>query len=357
MTRWEQARQLFGLGRRGRGSGHQSQRGQLRSGAHQDTWLRSLPDVRSVPDVTAPSADPRQGRSQSGAAAGAKPHGAGSSQKRARSLCIASGKGGTGKSSISATMATLFARRGPTLLMDGDLGCANAHILQDAKPEHSFADVISGEVGVPEIVTSCRNGVDLLAGGSGLARLAGLKTFELEMIGRGLERLEPLYQHLVIDSAAGLSRQTVAFAVACDAAVVVTTPDITAMTDAYAFLKVFVRQCEAQGIDRPMPYLVVNRATNAAEAEGVARRLEEVVLKFLGRKIELIGVLPEDRAVFRASQRRRSVVEAEPEAEISRALQTLSNSILSRMSRVDGTRSKRRGVGRALAEGATGKIA
>ncbi|MEM8709328.1 MAG: AAA family ATPase [Planctomycetota bacterium] len=357
MTRWEQARQLLGLGRRDRGTGRHGQLGQQQPEAHQDVWLRRLSDEAGPPRGAGPNSSPAPARDEESYSASGHSRAAGSAQRRARSLCIASGKGGTGKSSISATMATLFARRGPTLLMDGDLGCANAHILQDAKPKHSFADVISGEVGVPEIVTSCRNGVDLLAGGSGLARLAGLKTFELEMIGRGLERLEPLYQHLVIDSAAGLSRQTVAFAVACDATVVVTTPDVTAMTDAYAFLKVFVRQCEAQGIDRPMPYLVVNRATSVAEAEGVARRLEEVVHKFLGRKIELIGVLPEDRAVFRASQRRRSVVEAEPESEISRALQTLSNSILSRMSRVEGTKARRRGVGRALAEGATGKIA
>lgn len=283
------------------------------------------------------------------------------SAKTAKSVCIASGKGGTGKSSISASLAALFVRRGPTLLLDGDLGCANAHILQDVHPRQSFADVIAGEVGVADIVTSCKNGVDLLAGGSGLARLAGLKTFELEMIGRGLDALEPHYEHLVVDSAAGLSRQTVAFAVACDATVIVTTPDVTAMTDAYAFIKVFVRQCEAQGIERPMPFLVVNRASSPEEALSVARRLEEVVYKFLGRKIELIGELPEDRAVFRASQRRKTVVEDEPEAEVSRALQTLSNGILSRLARVNGRsreglgsdRAQGQSVGQRLADGAT----
>ncbi|MFT6108421.1 MAG: flagellar biosynthesis protein FlhG [Planctomycetota bacterium] len=228
--------------------------------------------------------------------------------------------------------------------MDGDLGCANAHILQNVHPKRSFADMLAGEVGLADIVTPCENGVDLLAGGSGLARLAGLKAFELEMIGRGLDTLEPHYEHLVVDSAAGLSRQTVAFAVACDATVVVTTPDVTAMTDAYAFIKVFVRQCEAQGIERPMPFLVVNRASSPAEADSVARRLEEVVHKFLGRRIELIGELPEDRAVFLASQHRKTVVEFEPDAEVSRALQTLANTLLSRLARVSV--QSRAGLGR-----------
>ncbi|QDV05677.1 Flagellum site-determining protein YlxH [Planctomycetes bacterium Poly30] len=335
MTRWDQARQLFGLGRR--------QRGPVRSEACESVGgpVSAAPAGHAV----RPGASP--------------------APRTAKSVCIASGKGGTGKSSISASLAALFVRRGPTLLLDGDLGCANAHILQDAQPRQSFANVIAGEVGVADIVTPCKNGVDLLAGGSGLARLAGLKTFELEMIGRGLDALEPHYEHLVVDSAAGLSRQTVAFAVACDATVIVTTPDVTAMTDAYAFLKVFVRQCEVQGIERPMPFLVVNRASSHEEAASVARRLEEVVFKFLGRKIELIGELPEDRAVFRASQRRRTVVEDEPEAEVSRALQTLSNGILSRLSRVRATSraglggdrsagsSMGQSVGQRLANGAT----
>lgn len=321
MTRWDQARQLFGLSRRRNGSVRMEP---------VEGPRKSVPTVSSVP-VGSQARGPRPGG------------------RLAKSVCIASGKGGTGKSSTSASLAALFAKRGPTLLLDGDLGCANAHILQNVQPRQSFADVIAGEVGVADIVTPCGNGVDLLAGGSGLARLAGLKTFELEMIGRGLEALDPYYDHLVVDSAAGLSRQTVAFAVACDATVIVTTPDVTAMTDAYAFIKVFVRQCEAQGIERPMPFLVVNRVSSPEEAASVARRLEEVVYKFLGRKIELIGELPEDRAVFRASQRRKTVVEDEPNSEVGRALQTLSNSILSRLARVDST--DRVGFGAKLGQG------
>lgn len=254
--------------------------------------------------------------------------------KRARSVCVVSGKGGTGKSSVSASLAALFGRRGATLLLDADLGCANAHILQDVHPTHSFADVIAGDVGVADLVTPCGNGVDLLAGGSGFARLAGLRSYELEMIGRGLQQIEPGYEHLVVDSAAGLSRQTVAFAAACDLTLLVTTPDVTAMTDAYAFLKVFVRQCAAQGMERPMPLLVVNRASDEVEAGHVAQKLQDVVSKFLGLHIEFLGSLPEDRAAFRAMQRRTTVVEGEPGSELARGLSTLSCSVLARLARV-----------------------
>lgn len=310
MTRWEQARQLLGLRRRKNAS----------VGA----------DASLSPSARAIAREAAEARST-----------------RAGSICVVSGKGGTGKSSVSASLASLLARRGRTLLLDADLGCANAHILQDVHPEHTFADVIAGRVDLESIVTPCNNGVELLAGGSGFARLAGLKTYELEMIGRGLQRLEPRYDHLVVDSAAGLSRQTVAFAAACDVSLLVTTPDVTAMTDAYAFLKVFVRQCATQKIERPMPFLVVNRAQDQEEAHQVARRLQDVVSKFLGARIELLAVLPDDRAAFRAIQRRSTVVDSEPESELARAITTLSCSALARLARTET-----RAAGARLAQGA-----
>ncbi len=298
MTRWDQARQLLGFR------------------ARESTRVREKSSrAGPVREAVRTPAEPRSS-------------GAGS-------ICVVSGKGGTGKSSVSASLAALLARRGRTLLLDADLGCANAHILQDVHPEHTFADVIAGRVEMESIVTPCANGVELLAGGSGFASLAGLKAFELEMIGRGLQRLEPSYDHLVVDSAAGLSRQTVAFASACDASLLITTPDVTAMTDAYAFLKVFVRQCAAQGIARPMPYLVVNRAQSEEEAKQVARRLQNVVSKFLGARIELLAVLPDDRAALRAIQRRSAVVDSEPESELSRAIVTLSCGVAARLAHTE----------------------
>lgn len=240
---------------------------------------------------------------------------------RCRSLCIASGKGGTGKSSITASIADLLRRKGNTLVLDADLGCANAHIFHDVHPEWSLADVIAGDRAVHEIVTPCASGLDLLPGGSGVGRLAGLREYELEMIGRGLAKVEAGYDYLLVDSAAGLSRQTVAFAAACDQTVLVTTPDVTAMTDAYAFLKVFVRQCEAAGERRALPLLVVNRATSAKEADEVGARLQNVTMKFLGQRLEVLGWLPDDRAVFRCTQRRTSVVAGEPESDLAQALE------------------------------------
>jgi flagellar biosynthesis protein FlhG len=257
---------------------------------------------------------------------------------RASSLCVVSGKGGTGKSLVTASLGQLLARTGRTLLVDADLGVGNAHILQDVQPEHCFVDVVEGRKQVREIVQPCGSQLDLLAGGSGFARMAGLTTCELELIAAGLERLERQYRFLLVDSAAGLSNQTLAFAAAADLIVLVTTPDLTAMTDAYAFLKVLVQRKADVA-----PLLVVNRALGQEEAQHAAQRIAQVSRKFLGREPRWISTLPEDRAAFRSAQRRKPVVVAEPDCALAGALRELAHTLLEEFGRCHA-----HGLGRAL---------
>jgi len=257
---------------------------------------------------------------------------------RAHSICVASGKGGTGKSLVSASLAALFAREGRTLLLDADLGVGNAHILQDATPDHTIVDVVEGGLDLAKVIHSCRPDLDLLAGGSGFARMAGLSPYELHMIGTGLERLEVDYKSIVVDSAAGISNQTVAFAASSDVVLIVTTPDLTAMTDAYAFLKVLLRRrpaCE--------PLFVVNRVTDEHDANSAAQRIADVSRKFLEREPRFVGALPEDRAAFRSIQRRAPLVLSEPESDLAHALHELADVILAEFAQASP-----RGLGRRL---------
>ena len=258
---------------------------------------------------------------------------------RAASVCVASGKGGTGKSLVSASLGCLFAERGDTLLVDGDLGVGNAHILQNVAPDASFVDLVAGDKRIEHTVTRCREGLDLIAGGSGFARMARLSSYEMHLVGAGIERLEQRYQYVIVDSAAGISGQTVAFAAASDLVLLVATPDITSMTDAYAFLKVLLQR-------RPtsLPLLVINRATTREDAQSAAERLAGVSRKFLGREPRWVGQLPEDRAAHRSIQLREPLVLCEPQSTLSLALQQLARELLDELSRVGP-----RGLGRELA--------
>ncbi|MBK7642902.1 MAG: AAA family ATPase [Planctomycetes bacterium] len=268
---------------------------------------------------------------------------------RASSLCIASGKGGTGKSVVTASLGALLARKGRTLIVDADMGVGNAHILQNVSPEHSFVDVVEGRLGVREVLTHARAELDLVAAGSGVSRMAGLSNFELHLIACGIESLESGYRHVLVDSAAGISTQTVSFAAASDVVLIVTTPDVTALTDAYAFLKVFTqRRADC------VPLFVVNRATSEEEALSVAERFRGVSHKFLGREPRSIGWIPDDREVVHSVSERQPVVLAHPGSPAAQALERIAAALVQEF-----TAAQARGLGRQLLRtvGYTPKIA
>lgn len=257
------------------------------------------------------------------------------------SVCVASGKGGTGKSVITASLASLLSARGRTLLVDADMGVGNAHILQDQSPPRSFVDVVAGRCTVGEARVACSSALDLVGGGSGVSRMSALDKGELVHIARGLAEVEDEYQFALVDSAAGISEQTASFAAASDLCIVVTTPDITAMTDAYAFLKVL-----HASRPRARPLLVVNRV---AQGEGdddgaaTAERIVAVCHKFLGASPRFLGAVPDDRAVVRSVAMRRPVVVSAPDSAAAKALRAIAREVLVEL----GTRP-RTGLGRTL---------
>lgn len=260
---------------------------------------------------------------------------------RGASLCVASGKGGTGKSVVSASLASLFARRGRTLIVDADMGVGNAHILQDVAPARSFVDLVEGRCGVRDMRVACTPNLDLLAAGSGVSRMASLSDWEMHLVAGGIEEIENDYAYVLVDSAAGISNQTIELAAASDLVLLVTTPDVTALTDAYAFLKVLLAR-------RPecSPLFVVNRAATLDEGLHVADRLHAVARKFLGREPRCVGVLPDDRAVVRCVNGRAPVVVREPDSAFAHAAAVVFERVRSELAR-----EKPRGLGRSLSAG------
>lgn len=265
---------------------------------------------------------------------------------RARSLCVVSGKGGTGKSVTSASLARLFARHARTLLFDADLGVGNAHILQGSAPQHTLGDVLGGAQTLGDIVHPCGENLDMIAGGSGVARLAALSVPDLASLGDNLANLERDYSYVIADCGAGISETTLGFARASDSLLIVTTPDLTAMTDAYAFLKVLG---ERRGDAKPM--LLINRAMDQAEASAAAERICNVSQRFLSFAPEYIGWVPEDRSVFESVNQRRPLILHAPDCAAAAAIRRIGATV---QERVDAQHP--RGLGRRLAAGATAAL-
>ena len=246
-----------------------------------------------------------------------------------KTLCVVSGKGGTGKSMISASLAALLARHGPMLLFDADLGVGNAHILQGVSPKRTVADVLAGTVSVREALHACGDGLHLLAGGSGLAQLANLHSSEIDVLAAGMSELDAEFDTWLVDSAAGLSRQTMAFAAASDLVLLVTTPAVTSLTDAYAFLKVLWTHSPETPVR-----MVLNRVHHAKEGREAAERLSGVTQRFLGRQLHCLSVLPEDPSAFRATQERRPVVTGAEPSPLVHELRRLEEQVRTELSQV-----------------------
>ncbi len=237
-----------------------------------------------------------------------------------RTLAIASGKGGVGKSNLAANLAVALGELGArVLLLDADLTQANLDLLLGLNPRFDLQHVVSGEKSLEEIVVEGPRGVSLVPAASGVPALADLDDYRLECLLRGLGNLEAGTDLILIDVASGTSRQVLSFCLAADEVVVVTTPEMPAFSDAYAMIKLL----QQRGLTRP-PHLVVNAAASPEEAEEVAHRLRLVARRFLQLEPDSLGFVPFDPAVPRAVRRQEPVVTAFPRSPAAHAYRALA---------------------------------
>lgn len=211
-----------------------------------------------------------------------------------RTLCVTSGKGGVGKTTLSINLGIALARSGrKVLLLDGDLGLANLNVMLGIIPKHTIHDVIRGHKTLAQIVIPTPYGLDLIAGANGIAELADLGERERVQVMRDLEALNG-YDFLIIDTGAGIGDNVVRFVLAADDVLIVTTPHPTSLTDAYGIIKTILAQ-----ESKPLK-LLVNCAPSPADAKRVATRLAGVTDRFMNGTLDFIGHVPVDSLIERS---------------------------------------------------------
>lgn len=251
-------------------------------------------------------------------------NGDGEPSARPRVIAVSSGKGGVGKSHVAANVAYCLARAGcHTLLIDADLGMANLDLLLGLTPGRNMGHVVNGQVDLAATLMEGPGGLLFLPGASGLANVADMDEAARGRLLDELLGLEDQAEIVVIDTGAGISRNVTAFAAAADEVLVVTTPEPTAITDAYALIKVMVRG----GYDGRIA-VIVNQAADRSEGRAVFGRLAKTTSRFLGRTIYDLGYLPRDAQVSAAVRARRPVVAAYPAAKVSRQIVALAAKLL-----------------------------
>ena len=213
---------------------------------------------------------------------------------------------------LSITLGQLGQR---VIMMDADMGLANVHLLLGVSPPYSLEHVMHGTKTLAEVLHPAAANVQLIAGGSGITELANLTNNTREAFLVGLRELDDACDLIVIDTGAGLANNVLAFLCAVNEVVILTTPEPTALTDAYATIKVVSQ--ENPGV-RLM--LVVNMVHSSGEGSAAAERLRSIARQFLNVDLEYLGCIPNDPAVLKAVRTRQPFVSGTPNCAASGAL-------------------------------------
>jgi flagellar biosynthesis protein FlhG len=197
--------------------------------------------------------------------------------RHARTLAVTSGKGGVGKTTVAVNLAIHLAQmKRRVALLDADLGTANADVLCNISPAWNIAHVIAGRRSIEDALVIAPGGFTLIPGASGLARVAAMDELERAHLMQQMQVVESRFDFLLVDTGAGVSPNVISFLVACDEVLVVTTPEPTAITDAYALIKTLVRQKPDAEIS-----ILVNMVRDATEGSAVFARIASVCERFL----------------------------------------------------------------------------
>jgi flagellar biosynthesis protein FlhG len=275
-------------------------------------------DARHAPTVGWRTAPGPAVRARPSGTRGPRPVG-----RLARAIAVTSGKGGVGKSNLAVNLAVCLARLGQRVcLLDADLGLANADLLCGLTPRLTLEHVVCGRCRLAEVMLLAPGGFRLIPGACGVARLADLDSRQRLALLQQLMILERVADTVVIDTAAGLGSNVLAFAAAARRVLVATTPEPTAMTDGYGMIKALTARAPRTQVE-----LVVNMAGSRAEAQSVYRRMERVSRTFLGRPLELAATIPADPAVREAVRHRVPFALYSPDCGATAAVRRLAHRV------------------------------
>ncbi|MBI3440952.1 MAG: MinD/ParA family protein [Proteobacteria bacterium] len=239
-------------------------------------------------------------------------------------IAVASGKGGVGKTWFSISLSHALALVGKkVLLFDGDLGLANIDVQLGLMAKRDINDVIEGNLSLEHVIEHHQDGgFDVIAGRSGHGSLSAMPMQRLNDLLLQIRSLVPKYDAVVVDLGAGIDRTVRFIAAAADTTIVVTTDEPTAMTDAYAFIKLSHAAGHGDNIK-----FVINMATDIKEGEGTYRTLQKACKKFLNITPPLIGVIRQDKRVKEAIRAQTPFLTRSPNSETAEDVEKIAKHV------------------------------
>ncbi|MBS4217732.1 MinD/ParA family protein [Bacillus sp. FJAT-49711] len=246
------------------------------------------------------------------------------SKGNAKTIAVVSGKGGVGKSNISINIALILNKKNKrVLLFDFDIGMGNVNIILGKQARLSLSDFLLEETTIKDIVNDTHEGFSYIAAGNGLNETIQFNERMLDRLLDGLRELQQQYDYIIFDMGAGANSASLKVLLAVDDIMIISTPEPTAITDAYSMMKFICLEGALGNF-----FLICNRADTEKQGRETLARLKQTVLKFLHKDAVMLGVLPEDKHVRKAVINQTAFSHAYPNSNISVKLKTIVQSYL-----------------------------
>ncbi len=243
---------------------------------------------------------------------------------KVRTIAVTSGKGGVGKTNIATNLAMIFRRyKKRVLIVDLDLGLANVDVLLGFHAEYTLYDVIVGRKKVKDIILHGPDGIMIVPASSGIEELTHLNEIQKEQLLKGFSGLDEEVDIVIADTGAGISSNVLSFVLASNEILLVTTPEPTAITDAYAMIKVLSKRRKDLNIK-----LLVNFSCSREEAELTMNKITSVTRRFLDVNVEYYGYLLQDPNVPIAARLQKSFVKEYPNTIATSCLSNIASSFI-----------------------------
>jgi flagellar biosynthesis protein FlhG len=254
-------------------------------------------------------------------------------KKYVKTIAVASGKGGVGKTNITAGLAIALSKLGKNVvIVDADLGLSNINILLNKQAKYNISHLLEGKIELKDILIKGPHGVKILPAGEGVQDLTRLDEFQRLRVLEAFDAYDGDIDILLIDNSAGISENVTFFCSAAQDLIIVTTPEPTAWVDAYHLIKVLYTEYQENKF-----HVLVNSAKNELEARQVFETLTRASDRFLSISLDYLGYLPYDEDVMKAVRSQMSFIDLFPRKFISKCLGEIAAKILERPEMAKGT--------------------